>query len=352
MSRFGATVVAFLALMGSAAALAQSPAVPESAQTSATPAAPAQPAAPEGDAAREALRKKEGDVDSSKLLKDTLTATNKEYSLLQVGKWDLNFDANYSFIGQERINADFSSGQLTLFNIENESQHTLTNQLTVDYGLRNDITLNASLPLISKYTQNTQFSGLSHSLGDIGVGARWQPLGVSRGWPTLTVNAGARLPTGNSPFEGVAGMGQASGSGVWSFSAGVNANKVIDPVALFGSVNFGFARPATGLSQVRGSRVLTEVKPGQSIGFSFGMAYALSYTISTSMSFQENWSRSSKLSFADGSSASTQQQTSGVFSLGLGVRVSPQTTVNTTVGIGLTSDTPNFSIGVSFPLRF
>ena len=35
-----------------------------------------------------------------------------------------------------------------------------------------------------------------------------------------------------------------------------------------------------------------------------------------------------------------------------GVRLSPQTTVNVTLGVGMTSDSPDFSLGVNMPLNF
>ncbi|MBH2001883.1 MAG: hypothetical protein I8H98_06415 [Moraxellaceae bacterium] len=39
-----------------------------------------------------------------------------------------------------------------------------------------------------------------------------------------------------------------------------------------------------------------------------------------------------------------------MLSFALGVRVSPETIVNGTVGIGLTEDAPDVSLGLSFPL--
>ena len=43
-------------------------------------------------------------------------------------------------------------------------------------------------------------------------------------------------------------------------------------------------------------------------------------------------------------------QSSSMLSFALGVRVSPETIVNGTVGIGLTEDAPDVSLGLSFPL--
>jgi opacity protein-like surface antigen len=306
-------------------------------------------------AAREALQKQEGDTDQTTLLKQTLTAVDKQYSLIKRGKIATTYDFNYSYIGQERINTDFdlTSGELTLFNIENDSSHTITNTVSVDYGVRDNLTASFSLPLVSKYTENSNVDGgLSHSLGDVGLGVRFQPFGVQRGRPSMTFTGNLRLPTGKSPFKVNATQGLATGSGLTTFSGGVNINHIVDPVALFGSLSLSYSLDAKRLSQIRGNRVLTRVEPGMSLSFGMGFAYALSYGISTSISLQETISAGTRLHFRDGTSAKTKTQTSGVLNLGLGYRISPKTTLNFTAGIGLTNDSPDFTLGVSMPLSF
>jgi hypothetical protein len=304
------------------------------------------------DQARDALAKKDGEGDQSELLKETLTAVDKQYSLIRKGSTQFTYDLTYTYIGQERIVTDYTADGLTLFDIENTNSHTVTNTLSADYGVRNNLTANVTLPLISKYTDTTRHSGMSNSIGDIGVGARWQPLEARRDRPNFTVTGNLRLPSGRSPFKVIAGSGEATGSGVAALTAGLNVNRIVDPVALFGSVNVTASAAANDLHQVNGTRVLTRVKPGTTFGFGVGFAYALSYGISTTLSFQEAISGGAKLRFEDGLEVKTSTQTSGIVSMGLGYRVSPQTTVNLSVGIGLTSDSPNLSVGMNVPLAF
>lgn len=304
------------------------------------------------EAARDALAKKEGEGDQSALLKQTLTAVDKQYSLIRRNQFQFSYDLSYSYIGQEKIVTDLASGGLTLFEIENTSSHTITNTLSADYGLLNNLTGNVTLPVLSKYSETRGASGTSNSLGDLGLGARWQPFEARRDSPNLTLTGNVRLPSGRSPFKIVAGSGQATGSGVTAFSAGLNVNRIVDPVALFGSFNVTASLPAKHLWQVNGTRILTKVQPGTSVGFGLGFAYALSYGITTTMSFQEAISAGSKLTFADGLVAKTNMQTSGILNVGLGYRVSPKTTVNLSVGIGLTADSPNLSVGLNLPLAF
>lgn len=303
-------------------------------------------------AAREALKKKEGDTDQTSLLKQTLTAVDKQYSLIKRDKLQVTYDLSYTYIGQEKINANFTAGNLTLFNLENDSAHTITNTLSADYGLADNLTGSLSVPVVSKYSENPNYEGLSNSLGDIGLGARWQPVEVQRDHPSMTFVGTLHLPTGRSPFKVDAGKGLATGAGVASLTAGMNVNHIVDPVALFGSVNLTASVPAKHLSQVRDGQTLNKVAPGLGFGFGMGFAYALSYNISTSFSVQEMISAGTKLTFKDGTTLKTKTQTSGVLNFGLGYRVSPKTTVNMSVGIGLTVDSPNLIIGMTIPLEF
>jgi hypothetical protein len=302
------------------------------------------------DAVRDALAKKEGDVDQASLLKDTLTAVDKQYSLIRKGQTQVNYEFNYSYIGQEKINTDLSSGTATLFSIENTSSHTFTNTLMLDHGVANNLTANITMPFISRYSDADGYSGVSHTIGDLSLGMRWQPLESKRDETTLTVTGNARLATGTSPFKVDPTRGLATGSGINTFNLGLNMTKIVDPVALFGSFNAGYGLKAKHLNQVLSGAVLKEVKPGGSIGFGLGFAYALSYKITTSISFQEMISARSTLYFENGKSAQTGTQSAGILSIGAGVRISPKTTVNVSVGAGLTSAAPNMSVTVGVPL--
>jgi hypothetical protein len=326
---------------------AATPATPATSQSGDT----ATPAAPSGDTAvRNALGKQDTDVDQTKqILTQTLTAVDKSYTLIKKDTYQLTYDLNYSYIGQETINTNLSNGTATLFSIENSNSHTFTNTFSLDYGLMNNLTGNFTLPIIDKYSETSTFNGVSNDVGDMSFGARYQPFEAQRDHPSYTFTGRLSLPTGTSPFKVIAGSGLATGNGVTQISGGLNMNQIVDPVALFGSLNLTYSLPAKGLDQVLDSGVLQEVRPGVAFGFGAGFAYALSYMITTSISFQEMISAGSKLTFVGGDTALTATQTAGILSLGLGYRVTPKTTINTSIGIGLTANTPNISLDVTIP---
>jgi hypothetical protein len=302
------------------------------------------------EAVRDALAKKEGDADNTTLLKETLTAVDKQYSLIRKGKVQVNYELGYTYIGQEKINTDLSSGTATLFSIENTNSHTITNTIMTDYGVLNNLTANVTVPLISRYSDTGGFSGVSHTIGDVGLGVRWQPHEVKRDEVAYTLTGNVRLATGTSPYKVDVQKGVATGSGVNTFNIGANMTRIVDPVALFGSFNVGYSLTAKHLNQNLYGATLREVKPGASFGFGLGFAYALSYKITTSFSFQESIQSRSTLTFDNGNKAQTQTQSAGILAIGAGYRMSPKTTVNVTVGAGLTAAAPNLSLTMSLPL--
>ncbi len=64
-------------------------------------------------------------------------------------------------------------GSLRNLRFEEDANHTLTNTFTVQYGLLDNLTLSASLPLVAK--KELLKDKTAAGLGDINFGARWEP---------------------------------------------------------------------------------------------------------------------------------------------------------------------------------
>jgi opacity protein-like surface antigen len=307
------------------------------------------PATPE--ATRDALGKKEGDADNATALAETLTATKKEYSMLRKGKRAITYDLSYTFVGHQIVDA-------ATLNVVTSRGHTVRNTIAVDVGVKDNLTANFSLPLVSKFVYSDASNEFHNRFGDMSVGVRFQPMANSRSAPNMTVSASMGLPTGRSPFVGI-DSNASTGSGTYSGTVGVNLSKVIDPVALFGSANVTLSLPAKNLEQLvpNTTKLLREVHPGQAFSFGAGFSYALSYNITTTMSFQQSITGGTRLVYEDTSTGEmtdrkTASSNSGMLNFGLGVRVSPITTMNFSIGMGLTSDSPDFTLGMNMPLNF
>ncbi|EOE4634964.1 hypothetical protein ACKC5V_003734 [Acinetobacter baumannii] len=299
--------------------------------------------------AASALQKKEGDASQETNLQEVFTSNERQYSLIKKGVISSYYDLDYTYYRDTRIDLALSdnSSQLNRLRVEEDANHTLTNSFTLQYGVLDNLTLSATLPFVAKseIIRDTTTAGL----GDISFGARWEPFPLKQGRLPLVLFGSLSTKTGDSPYE--IGLDELStGKGYYSVGVGASTRKYIAPVVLFASASANYGFKESGLNQARGSRTLTSFDPGISGGFSFGFAYSFNYDVSLTMSYQQSFNMDAEFQFENGESYKSPDQSSAMLSFALGVRVSPETIVNGTVGIGLTEDAPDISLGLSFPL--
>lgn len=318
-----------------------------------------------GSQAAEALQKKEGDVTQETNLQEVFTSNERQYSLIKKGEFSTFYDLDYSYYRDSQINAGMNEGQLYQLRVDEDANHTITNTFTAQYGVLDNLTFTASLPLVAKSDslKDTTTAGL----GDINLGARWEPFPLKAGRLPLILFGSLSTKTGDSPYEINPNTDLSTGKGYYSVGVGASTRKYIDPVVLFASVSANYGFKETGLNQVRGGgntegaggdqtnqRVLDEFDPGMTGGFSFGFAYSFNYDVSMTMSYQQSFNMNTSFKYKPVAGLSDEykaaDQSSGMFSIALGVRVNPETIVNGTLGIGLTEDSPDISLGLSFPL--
>jgi hypothetical protein len=301
------------------------------------------------DQARDALKQKDSDVTSQKNLEQVFEAAQKQYSLLKSGGMDMTLSGSYSYYGSNSIDIHFNdAGSLDRFRIMNNAQHSFGGALSFDYGIWDNLTFNTYLPV--SYQYDTQKDVSKAALGDVSFGLRYQPFPVVSGGVNTTLFGTLSTATGDSPYKINPNTEVSSGKGYYSLGGGVSMSRVIDPVVLFGSMGYTVAFNATGLNQAQSSRILTTVDPGDSLSFSFGLAYALSYDVSISGSYQQSYNFPSKYTFSNGDVIKSQDSTTGVMNMSLGLRTTSNNIVNLSFGFGLTPDSPDVMLGISIPV--
>lgn len=302
--------------------------------------------------ASDALKQKEGDATHKENLEEVFTASERQYSLLRKGSYSGTYDIDYTYYRDTQLDLalDNSSTTITRLRIEDSANHNLTNTFTLQYGLLDNFTLTVSVPLVAK-TDNIKDTTTA-GLGDISFGARWEPFPLKKGRLPLILFGNFSTKTGDSPYEVNANTDLSTGKGYYSVGAGASTRKYIDPVVLFASVSANYGFKENDLNQARGTRVLDSFDPGVSGGFSFGFAYSFNYDVSMTMSYQQSFNTLSEYTFTSGETSEPADQTTSTLGISLGVRVTPKTIVNGSVGIGLTEDSPDVTLGLSFPLDF
>lgn len=299
-------------------------------------------------AASSALQQQEGDATKEANLEEVFTSNERQYSLMKQGDISSYYDIDYTYHRDTQLDLEMAQGQLYQLRVQENASHALTNTFTAQYGLRDNLTLSASVPLVAK--SDLLKDATAAGLGDISLGARWEPFPLKAGRLPLILFANLSTKTGDSPYEINPVKDLSTGKGYYSAGIGASTRKYIDPVVLFASASANYGFKESGLNQIRGSRIIEEFEPGISGGFAFGFAYSFNYDVSMTMSYQQSFNTGSEFFYEGGESYSPADQTSSTLAISLGVRVSPETIVNGTVGIGLTEDAPDVSLGLSFPL--
>ena len=221
--------------------------------------------------------------------------------------------------------------------------------------LQTAATVRAGLPWNSQieirvpygYQQQRRFSAdnderriSSSHAGDITLGFSRQVTQDNALWPDLLANLSYKTRTGTSPFDIDSDSAIATGTGYDSLSLGLTGVKVLDPVVYFGSLSYG--------RNFAASEAIGRYDPGDSFGFSLGMAIALN--LNSSLSFAYDQQRI-KRAHVNRVGVPGSYSTTGIFSIGATFAVGDGFTTDLSLGIGTTEDSPDVSLQASFPIR-
>jgi hypothetical protein len=277
--------------------------------------------------------------------KAVLTAAGRDYTMMQKGKIELDYSLRYEYVS--------SSSIISATQVEAHANHTIRNIIDVQYGLRNNITTDINVSYIYVYDKTGNATAKDNSdMGDITLSLDYQPFKSGGDWPTTTITMAATLPTGRSPYEINRDTDLPTGGGLYGVSLGVNMSKSIDPAMVFGAISGSYSFTHKDLSQNIGGAILDEVKPGMSFNASIGLAYAISYALSMNIQFQYGYHMSTVYSFTNAEDTSVPAYSTGSLVIGTGYRISPQTTLSFSLGIGLTKDDPDFFLLFRVPFTF
>lgn len=144
-----------------------------------------------------------------------------------------------------------------------------------------------------------------------------------------------------------------TGSGFFSVQAGLTVLYPSDPAVFFGSVTYLHNISRKNVSRnINGGQqeFLGTIAPGDVLGFNFGMGLALNDKSSFSLGYDHS---SVGRTEQDGQVIPGSVRTQlGTLLLGYSYRFSPKTSLNVSVGAGLTRDTPDMSLTVRLPMMF
>ena len=153
----------------------------------------------EGSQAANALQKQEGDATQETNLQEVFTSNERQYSLIKKGEISTFYDLDYSYYRDTQINAAMNEGSLYQLRVDEDASHTITNTFSFQYGVLDNLTFSASVPLIAK--SDKMKDATTAGLGDINFGARWEPFPLKNDRLPLILFGSLSTKTGDSPYE-------------------------------------------------------------------------------------------------------------------------------------------------------
>jgi len=216
--------------------------------------------------------------------------------------------------------------------------------LTARIGLPWDMQAEIRIPyghlqLRSHSADGEEIGFSDNGVGDIELALSTQLYQSSGMWPDLMASLRWKSHTGDNPFNAAEGD-IFVGSGYESANLSFTAVKVVDPVVYFAGLNYTYNDST--------KQEFGKLDPGDNWGFSLGMAVALNLNNSLSFAYDQQFTGRSTL---DGQVIPGSYATTGVFSIGTAFSFSDNLTVDMSLGIGVTEDSPDLLFSVSVPIR-
>ncbi|MEG0007529.1 MAG: transporter [Aeromonas sp.] len=252
-----------------------------------------------------------------------------------------------------------------------------TADLVTRYTLNDRWQLELAIPYMYRST-NYQSTGKENSsrefeeqsvsdggLGDMSLAVYYRVMAETEDWPDLVWNVRAKAPTGKDPYGieiETSDSGNlmtpkelATGNGLWQLSTGFSLVKTLDPAILFANLNYGHSlkQDFDDVSYQPGDQP-GSIQLGDWYEYGLGVAFALNERFSLSFNINQRITLESeqgaegfdmeKVTGSDANAAS--------FGMGSTWAVTDNLSMAVNWSAGLTTDAPDYNIGIRFPYRF
>jgi hypothetical protein len=257
--------------------------------------------------------------------------------------------------------------QVGLIEASDADRDTIIGTLAARHGLTRRLEIEARLPTLYRndrfqvVQQRDQgivreFKLRDYHIGDAEVAVRYQ-LNEARGpdRPIYVASLRVKSNTGKGPFDigydefGIA-TGLATGSGFWGVQGGLSFLLPSDPVVIYGGTSYLYHIPAN-VDKLVGGAFVGRVDPGDAISGNLGFGFALNPRFSFSLGYGHSYIVPTKTEIGGTNQKSTSLNV-GSFSVGASYRISQKQPLNVAFEFGMTSDAPDVSVSLRFPLRF
>jgi hypothetical protein len=281
--------------------------------------------------------------------------------LLRPGELDLEPSVEYTFFSTRRIAVSGFSILPTLIigvlQTEEVERNLLDTALTARLGLFKDFQADVRVPYRIAWdrltTADAERTESNDGIGDIEVGLSYQPLRERELLPDLILGVRGKFRTGEDTFD-VDTDEPPLGTGFYSVTGLVTAVRSFDPAALFATVLYthNFDRSV----RLPGEAFETEIDPGGSFGYILGLALALTPELGMNFRWEHRYVQPTETSPRRPGVASSKVPGSsinyGIAYVGINWAPTTRFSIDLSVGVGVTEDSPDMALRFAVPVRF
>jgi len=301
--------------------------------------------------------------------------------LTPAGQFSFETGIQYSYSSSNRVSlvgyTIIPAITIGLIDVREVRRNSTVVNLTGRWGVTNRMELEAKVPFVYRSddqltrplnlgaSRDELFNSTGQGIGDVEATARYQFNETSVDKPVYVGHLRFKSRTGKDPFEVLTDTTQApelitnrietelpTGSGFYTIQPGLTVLYPTDPAVFFGGINYQFnlSRSGVTMNTTQGPVYVGDVDPGDVFGFNFGMGLALNEKSSFSLGYDGASVAKTKINGVDAVNASRIQL--GTLLLGYSQRLTPSTSMALTVGVGVTRDTPDVTLGLRVPISF
>ncbi|MFC1594247.1 transporter [Candidatus Omnitrophota bacterium] len=287
------------------------------------------------------LVKKEGTIKKALMQKGGI--------LLKKGKWQIDPSMTYVHTSANRITVEgFTILPVLIIgeiSTEKVKRDILIENVSARYGLKDDLQLEVSVPYryqhdrISVETPASDTNRSSNGIGDISTGLFYQFAYEDGGMPDMIAGVSVKSNTGVEPYGRDIGLG----TGHWGVKSSLVAVKSSDPAILFGSLGYTHNIERDDVTDYG------TIKPGDTFDYSLGAAFALNYQVALSAQLQQSITEKMLLNHASVPGSFTNVAS---FKYGITWAIDKNKSCEISAAHGLTTDSPDLMLEISFPFTF
>ena len=280
--------------------------------------------------------------------------------LLRPGQLEVEPAVEYGFFSTRRINVSGFSILPTLIigvlETEKVERNILDGVLTLRLGVFRDFQAEARIRYGYIWdeltTETSQVTRTNSGIGDVEGAVSYQ-LFRERGLiPDTILSVRGRFPTGDDGFGGDPNT-PALGTGFYGVQGSVTVVKAVDPAALFATVLYShnFSR---SVRLQPGNQFDTEISPGAAFGYQLGIGIGLTPELALNLRFEQRILFDTETKVPGSPQRTVNGSGLNVASMFLGVywSLSRYVSIDASVGLGLTEDSPDFTVRLAVPIRF